>query len=306
MDSIPSTPIARLEALLRDVPGGMVKVAGGPTGVVLAHLTRDLGQTCTVALPASAAVAVFLDLASPGTLGTRRADGTLSRPGDGATFVANLIQPATLELGGRINLMVAHLPLASFAPLSGSWRLTALPVPPGPFEVPHDAVATHLCRALLNRGAETDAPDAVFSTNILGAFQAHFLHLYCRGADAHARGEDTVLEPWQLRIAEEAMLTQLDRRTSISDIAHSCGVSAVHFSRAFRKATSKTPHRWLMERRLESARHLLETTQSTVAEISLVCGFADQSHLTRAFSAAYGDTPAAWRNRRVQALQGAR
>jgi AraC-like DNA-binding protein len=293
MDTTHPANASPLGALLRGVPGGCVRLATGEQGMVIAQVTRDQGRPHSLQLPAAPAVVLIVDHTAVGTMGRRSSDGTLSTAGNGATFVANLIRPATLSLMGRIRLTVAWMPLESFAHISSSWRLKALPVPPGPVEVPHDEVASHLCRALLNRKA-TDAPESVFLNSMTGAFQAHFLHVYCRAGDPHERGP-AVLEPWQLRLAEDAMLSHLDRRTPIADIAEICGVSAVHFSRAFRRATSQTPHRWLMDRRLETARHLLESTDSTVAEIALVCGFADQSHLTRTFSSAYGNTPAAWR-----------
>ncbi|MEO1086944.1 MAG: AraC family transcriptional regulator, partial [Acidobacteriota bacterium] len=35
-----------------------------------------------------------------------------------------------------------------------------------------------------------------------------------------------------------------------------------------------------------------------IADIAVEAGFSDQSHLTRAFKAAFGITPGAWRRRR--------
>jgi AraC-like DNA-binding protein len=295
MDNSRSAHASPLDALLRGVPGGHVRLAVGEKRVVIAQLNRDHGHPHSLQLPAGPAVALVLDDATAGTVSAPGSDGAPSQAGNGTTLVANLIRPATLPLTGRIRLTVVWMPLESFDAISSSWRLKALPVPPGPVEVPYDEVAAHLCRALFNRRA-TDAPETAFINSMTGAFQAHFLYAYCRASGHHERGP-AVLEPWQLRMAEDAMLSHLDRRTSIADIAEICGVSAVHFSRAFRRATDQTPHRWLMGRRLETARHLLESTDSTVAEIALVCGFADQSHLTRTFSSAYGNTPAAWRAR---------
>ena len=56
------------------------------------------------------------------------------------------------------------------------------------------------------------------------------------------------------------------------------------------------PHRWLLQRRIEKAKALLgDGDEVAIAEVALLCGFADQSHLTRFFTAAVGVSPRVWR-----------
>ncbi len=86
----------------------------------------------------------------------------------------------------------------------------------------------------------------------------------------------------------------LDGAISITDVASACGLSTDHFIRAFRRRMRTTPHRWLVERRVERARLLLRGSGS-LAEIALACGFADQSHFTRVFTRMVGCPPGAWR-----------
>ena len=50
------------------------------------------------------------------------------------------------------------------------------------------------------------------------------------------------------------------------------------------------PHAWLRQRRLEQARALLKSGRAPL-EVALELGFADQSHLTRYFTSAYGISP---------------
>jgi AraC family transcriptional regulator len=47
-----------------------------------------------------------------------------------------------------------------------------------------------------------------------------------------------------------------------------------------------TPHQWLMRERALTAKNLLEHSDRTLAEISATCGYANPSHLCRAFKAA--------------------
>jgi AraC family transcriptional regulator len=58
-----------------------------------------------------------------------------------------------------------------------------------------------------------------------------------------------------------------------------------------------TPHQWLTERRVDTAKRLLKGGDLPLAQIALACGFANQSHFTRVFRSFVGCTPAAWQRR---------
>jgi AraC family transcriptional regulator len=55
------------------------------------------------------------------------------------------------------------------------------------------------------------------------------------------------------------------------------------------------PHRWLLKRRVELAHKLLGNPLLSLAEVAVRCGFSDQSHFTRVFTAMSGASPGAWR-----------
>ncbi|UPG90982.1 AraC family transcriptional regulator [Luteibacter aegosomaticola] len=103
------------------------------------------------------------------------------------------------------------------------------------------------------------------------------------------------LANWQERRALAFMEQRLDQSFPVSDVADACGLSVNHFSRAFRRSLGKPPHRWLLERRIGRARELLQTTELSLADIALACGFAEQSHFTRVFTRLVGMPPGAWR-----------
>jgi len=49
------------------------------------------------------------------------------------------------------------------------------------------------------------------------------------------------------------------------------------------------PHRYLLKQRIKTARALLLDSKQSLLDVALACGFADQSHFTRVFTAAIGD-----------------
>ena len=116
--------------------------------------------------------------------------------------------------------------------------------------------------------------------------------------DAH-RGE---------RLTAEAVGIYLDySKNRITDetlkllvqLAEECGLSVAHFARAFRQSLKTSPHRWLLERRIERAMAMLSREQASLADIALACGFSDQSHFTRVFAKHAGVSPGQWRRENV-------
>jgi AraC-like DNA-binding protein len=81
-------------------------------------------------------------------------------------------------------------------------------------------------------------------------------------------------------------------------------VSARHFIRAFRQSTGRPPHQWLVEERALNAKNLLERSDGTLAEISSMCGYANQSHFCRAFLKCFGQSPSAARRRAKASAAG--
>lgn len=157
-----------------------------------------------------------------------------------------------------------------------------------------DAVVRGLVTAL-GPAFEGDAkPSTLFLDHIGWALAAHCAanFLEPRRQTEEGRGK---LAPWQLRLAQEMLLENLDGNLRLADLAGACGLSVKHFARAFGKSTSAPPHRWLMRRRIERSQHLLLATNDPIAEISIKCGFADQSHFTTTFRRHVGVPPSAWR-----------
>ncbi|MGQ0700811.1 MAG: helix-turn-helix domain-containing protein [Panacagrimonas sp.] len=87
------------------------------------------------------------------------------------------------------------------------------------------------------------------------------------------------------------METHLGEPLSLEAIARAACVSRSHFARMFRLSTGRTVMEYLLERRLERARHMLEQEERSIAEVSSLLGFCDQSHFCRVFRRATGTTP---------------
>jgi AraC family transcriptional regulator len=82
----------------------------------------------------------------------------------------------------------------------------------------------------------------------------------------------------------------------ISALADQLGMGTHQFTRLFRQTMGHSPYRFVMMRRIERARAVLEKTALPLAEIALELGFASQSHFTSAFHREMRTTPATYRS----------
>lgn len=81
-----------------------------------------------------------------------------------------------------------------------------------------------------------------------------------------------------------------ERAASLAELASLCGVSRFQLLRGFARATGITPHSYAVQQRLLMVRRLLARGMAP-SQAALEAGFADQSHMTRAFTRHFGVTP---------------
>jgi AraC-like DNA-binding protein len=81
---------------------------------------------------------------------------------------------------------------------------------------------------------------------------------------------------------------------SLAELARLAGVSRFQLLRGFAREVGVTPHRYLVQRRVGLARRLLAKGEAPAAA-ALAAGFADQSHMSRAFVRQFGITPGRYR-----------
>lgn len=96
--------------------------------------------------------------------------------------------------------------------------------------------------------------------------------------------------PW-LQRAQEMIADLSDQDLGIADIADALGVHRVYLARQYLRHLGCTPGDDLRRRRVERATQMMMSSDQTLTDIALNCGFCDQSHLNRAFLQQWGLTP---------------
>jgi AraC-like DNA-binding protein len=160
-----------------------------------------------------------------------------------------------------------------------------------------DPVIEHLMRAAMPALDRPDEMNELFAEHLALALSTHVVTQYggMRSARMNARGG---LSRRQQRRVVEMLDANLDGTVSLTGLATECGLSVRHFARAFKESMGLPPHRYLLKRRIETARGLLLSSKLSLHEIALTCGFTDQSHFTRVFTASMGISPGALRRAR--------
>jgi AraC family transcriptional regulator len=84
-----------------------------------------------------------------------------------------------------------------------------------------------------------------------------------------------------LRRLRDHIAAHLDEPIDVATLAQIAGRSPFHFTRVFTRSVGVTPHRYIVHLRLRRAIELVREGRSSLAEIAVRTGFADQSHLSR-------------------------
>jgi AraC family transcriptional regulator len=110
------------------------------------------------------------------------------------------------------------------------------------------------------------------------------------------RGRDGALPRGRLRAVAAYIEEHLGTGPSLRQMAEAARLSPYHFARQFKRATGLPPHQYVIARRVERAKQLLQHDgHLSLAEVAAHTGFSDQSRLTHHFKRLVGVTPGRFR-----------
>lgn len=212
-------------------------------------------------------------LTRPGSLALTPAGCDIrSRSGTGGEYLTISVTPGRERdiIGDR----AAHIPNQ----YSNGLRAGAAPL------------AVALRRALMARHRDAGEIESFSALLYAAAWQAR----------VPASKPATSMTPRRLRLVNDLVEARYGETLTVAEMAKVAGLSTSFFIRAFAAATGTTPHAYIMERRLERARCALVHSREPIAGIAHGCGFANQAHLTAAFSRQFGLSPKRFRETVLQ------
>jgi AraC family transcriptional regulator len=111
-----------------------------------------------------------------------------------------------------------------------------------------------------------------------------------------ARDRDGKLPQGRLRSIVEYIEEHLDAGLTLGELAAVVRLSPYHFARQFRAATGLPPYQFVLARRVDRAKRLLQGgDSSSLAQVAARAGFSDQSQFSRHFKRLVGVTPGQFR-----------
>ena len=156
----------------------------------------------------------------------------------------------------------------------------------------HDPAISSIASALLREVLNGDMGGRVLAESLANVLAVHLLRNYA-GRAARPMTDAAAVPARAVSDAVRFIDANYARELSLADIGEAARLSPFHLARVFKKATGVSPHRYLVQVRVNAARTLLTSGagRRSLADVAAAVGFSDQSHLTRQFKRVLGLTP---------------
>lgn len=107
----------------------------------------------------------------------------------------------------------------------------------------------------------------------------------------------------RLKLARTYIDHHYDQPLTLDHLSREAGFSPYHFIRLFHAAYRKTPHQYLIARRLDQAKELLSASDLPIQDICVEVGFESLGSFSTLFRREVGLSPAAYRRSKQRRTQ---
>jgi AraC family transcriptional regulator len=163
------------------------------------------------------------------------------------------------------------------------------------FHAEADPLVQQLGLALADEVSTGGLAGALFADTVAQTLALHLLRRHS-SASPRPRPRRSGLAPPILAGVQDYVEANLSEALRLADLARVAGYAEAHFAQAFKRATGRSPHRYVMERRVERAKVLLTGSNHPLVDVALQTGFQTQSHFTAVFSRLVGAAPKRFRD----------
>jgi AraC family transcriptional regulator len=159
-----------------------------------------------------------------------------------------------------------------------------------------DPLIEQLGRAILTEMKDDATDSQLYAEQAAEMLAVHLLRRHC-SEEAEVDSYTGGIPPARLQRVKDHVEANLSDNISLEDLADEARMSKYHFSRQFKRSVGKSPIQYVIGRRIEKGRQLLEETDWLVSRVSQEVGYDSQSRFTTQFKRRVGTTPAAYRRR---------
>lgn len=158
-----------------------------------------------------------------------------------------------------------------------------------------DPLLEQLALAVLQALRDGATEDRLYIETIAELVAVHLARAHSSRARPRPLAETPALSQRRMRHLLRHIDEHLGEDLSLEALAAEAGLSPLYIARAFRVAVGQSPHRYVVERRVEAAKRRLRASDDPIADVALATGFSSQSHLSDWFRRVVGVSPAAYR-----------
>ena len=130
-----------------------------------------------------------------------------------------------------------------------------------------------------------------FSADAISCLMRMLFYLVARHPNQYESGEE---KSGTASLALAYLQEHFDQELSLSDLARVVLVSPEHLSRLFKRETGLSFREYRNLIRLQKSEQLLSSTDLSVAQVALRCGFSDSNYFSVKFKEIYGQSPKAF------------
>jgi AraC family transcriptional regulator len=249
-------------------------------------------------LPGFAGHAVVIHLGPTAELVEReegRLHRALVRRGDVSVVPAGLESEWWWEDGREVDRLHTYLDPAVFRRVAAEAEAEPERVEVLNSVAVRDPLLEQTGMALLEELAVGGLANRLYVESLTQMLAVHLLRRHSSlGRDRSRRldpGRAGGLSEASLRSVADYVGDNLSGDLSLSGMAAAANLSPYHFARAFKRSTGLSPHQYVLRRRMEQAKELLEDTELQVGEVAKRVGFASPSHFSQQFRRLIGLTP---------------
>jgi AraC family transcriptional regulator len=256
----------------------------------------NMSDSAEYSLPPVSLHTIALHLRPPEKFNLQFEGVKLDRPlPTGSIQVVPAGSPTLLRWQGSRDLVVIYLePSVAARVTTESFEFDSTRTVVPPFCSPN---APGLRSAILGVYAElkSGGGERLLVESLANILSVH-LFRHITGAQRLPAAADGVLPRRKLHAVIEYIMENLEGSPTLEQMAAVAQLSPYHFARQFKATTRLAPYQYVIERRVERAQQLLRINgELSLAEIAVLAGFSDQSHLTSLFKRITGVTPRQFR-----------
>ncbi|HZZ93953.1 MAG TPA: AraC family transcriptional regulator [Usitatibacter sp.] len=216
--------------------------------------------------------------------------------GPGDVIVAPAGSSTTWRQRGDATVLVAWIPQSQLASVleRATGRGTAMPRPRHALPA-GDLRIAEIARALWQELSAERIGARLYVESAVEQLALQLVREHCDIEDP--RTAPITISPHKLRLAKAYIQENLSADLSVESIARATGMSAFHFAHAFRAATGVPPHRYVVQRRIDRAKVLLQNPRLSLTDIAQRVGYSSASHFSVSFRKMAHLAPSEFRKR---------